>query len=465
MTQSIADLRNAAAANLSPEQQQHLEQFLTPIKVAEQAVSLFSYSTKPMNILDLGSGSGILAAVAAKHSAKGSSVTAIEQDPELAKLSEVSIKQQTANAEVINASIFDVLLDHQYDRAILNPPYKKIKPTYISTNRGNIKVTNLYAAFLLTAIDALAHNGECVAIIPRSWANGLYFTDLRKCLLAETSLDSMAVYGSRREHFEDMGILQEIMLLKVSRRQQQPNVTVYADASPLQPLSEQESQTVPIGSLVSGKDCIIRIKPQDQRLNQFKTLAENGLFASTGKLVWFRNRSIISESKTKYPLYWTANQHGLMTVHPVDGTRGQWVTDEVVNRPILQPAGSYVFVNRFTSKEQTRRVHASYINSTVPFAADNKLNYIHAGTTRKTIPLNDRVARGLTIWLASTIVDEWYREVSGSTQVNATDLRQLPCPSQKQLEALSSLIDLDSKPTQETIDSTIGDYFAWTQQN
>ena len=82
-SETIAQIRNEAAASLSPEQQQQWEQFLTPMPVAEQAVSLFTPTDRPVRILDLGSGSGILSAVVAGQSAAGSSVVAIEQDADV----------------------------------------------------------------------------------------------------------------------------------------------------------------------------------------------------------------------------------------------------------------------------------------------------------------------------------------------------------------------------------------------
>ena len=90
--------------------------------------------------------------------------------------------------------------------------------------------------------------------------------------------------------------------------------------------------------------------------------------------------------------------------------------------------------------------------------ADNKLNYVHQGTSRRTVPLNDKVARGLTLWLTSSIVDEWYRQVSGSTQVNATDLRQ---PGQ--LAELSDLLPVNDAVDQQSIDHTLEGMFSWTK--
>lgn len=206
-SESIAQIRGEAAASLVPERQQQWEQFLTPIPVAEQAVGLFTESDEPQRILDLGSGSGILGAVTAKRFAAGGSVLAIERDAALARASETSLRQVCDDVTVLNDSVFDVALEPRFSRVILNPPYKKIAPTVIATDSGDVKVTNLYTAFLVIAIQALAAGGECVAIIPRSWMNGDYFKDFRKWMLRECSLDAMVVYGSRQEHFKDMGIL------------------------------------------------------------------------------------------------------------------------------------------------------------------------------------------------------------------------------------------------------------------
>lgn len=464
-SKTIAQIRNEAAASLSPERQQQWEQFLTPMPVAEQAVSLFTSTDKPVRILDLGSGSGILSAVTVSQSAHGSSVVAIEQDPDLAQASELSLCQVCDDVKVINKSVFDVLLDAQFDRVILNPPYKKISPTVIATSSGGVKVTNLYTAFLVTAIQALDESGECVAIIPRSWMNGDYFKDFRKWMLNECSLDALAVYGSRQEHFKDMNILQEIMLVKVSKRPQAGKVTIYADATPVEPLECQPHESTELKALLMGRDRIVRIQRQDPRLSEFKTMADQGLWVSTGKLVWFRNRDVLSntEEPNGHPLYWSDNQSGMVMAHPVECDREQWVTDKADIRNVVLPAGSYCLVNRFSSKEQRHRIYASYLHSDVEFVADNKLNYIHQGTSRKTVPMDDKTARGLTLWLSSSIIDEWYRQVSGSTQVNATDLRQMPCPSRMQLAALADSLPVDNAVSQSRIDETIERLFSWVQ--
>lgn len=222
---------------------------------------------------------------------------------------------------------------------------------------------------------------------------------------------------------------------------------------------------VALRALSMGRDCILRIRRQDARLAGFKTMADEGLWVSTGKLVWFRNRDVLSDDEVVggHPLYWSDNQDGLRMEHPVECERAQWVTGAADDRHVVLPAGGYCMVNRFSAKEQRHRIYASYLNSDVDFVADNKLNYVHQGTSRKTIPLDDAVARGLTLWLSSSIVDEWYRQVSGSTQVNATDLRQMPCPSKQQLAVLAGMLSVNDAPDQSLVDETIGGLFEWAK--
>ena len=114
-----------AAATLSPETQQRLEQFLTPAPVADQAASLFTPTRQPVHILDLGSGTGILAAAVAERSADGSSVVAVEQDANLAADSERTLYQVCHNTKVINASVLETLLDPVFDCVILTPHTRK----------------------------------------------------------------------------------------------------------------------------------------------------------------------------------------------------------------------------------------------------------------------------------------------------------------------------------------------------
>lgn len=69
-----------------------------------------------------------------------------------------------------------------------------------------------------------------------------------------------------------------------------------------------------------------------------------------------------------------------------------------------------------------------------PIAFENHTSFIHAGNPRNVIPLpSATIAKGLSVWLNSTYIDNWFRDVSGSTQVNAKDIKAMPCPDEKLL--------------------------------
>ena len=66
---------------------------------------------------------------------------------------------------------------------------------------------------------------------------------------------------------------------------------------------------------------------------------------------------------------------------------------------------------------------------------ENHLNYLHADGRG----LDSQLALGLTVWCNSAWLDRAFRQWSGHTQVNATDLRRLPCPRRDQVLRLAEM--------------------------
>ena len=103
---------------------------------------------------------------------------------------------------------------------------------------------------------------------------------------------------------------------------------------------------------------------------------------------------------------------------------------------LLVPSENYVLVKRFSSKEERRRVVAAvYEGSRVSASAvgfENHLNYFHRNGRGLELPL----ARGLAAFLNSTLVDDYFRQFNGHTQVNATDLRSIKYPHPDRLMIL-----------------------------
>ncbi len=63
-----------------------------------------------------------------------------------------------------------------------------------------------------------------------------------------------------------------------------------------------------------------------------------------------------------------------------------------------------------------------------------KIKHVKQVASRRGLPMI--LAKGLAAFLNSTLVDVYFRQFNGHTQVNATDLRSLNYPTMKQLERL-----------------------------
>jgi adenine-specific DNA-methyltransferase len=111
-------------------------------------------------------------------------------------------------------------------------------------------------------------------------------------------------------------------------------------------------------------------------------------------------------------------------------------------------------VKRFSAKEEHRRVVAAItepkdIQSSL-IGLENHLNYFHANGGG--VP--PMLAKGLSAFLNSTLLDMYFRQFSGHTQVNATDLRNLHYPAREQLLALGRAIPAELL-TQSTLDGIV----------
>jgi adenine-specific DNA-methyltransferase len=124
------------------------------------------------------------------------------------------------------------------------------------------------------------------------------------------------------------------------------------------------------------------------------------------------------------------------------------------SRKWLVASDVYVVTKRFSAKEERRRIVAAVFEpSLVPcnfVAFENHLNYFHE--MGRGLPLT--LAKGLTLYLNSAIVDVFFRQFNGHTQVNASDLRSMRFPARDELEELGRSIG-DHFPNPEDIDRLI----------
>jgi adenine-specific DNA-methyltransferase len=189
-------------------------------------------------------------------------------------------------------------------------------------------------------------------------------------------------------------------------------------------------------------------------------LSDLGVEVSTGRVVDFRARDFLRKAPSgdTVPLIYPLHFNGGCVHWPGSESRkpnALLAVPETVE--LMVPNGVYVLVKRFTAKEERRRVVATVFRpegNLAGFASvgfENHLNYFH----HRGAGLDDRLAGGLAVFLNSTVVDAFFRQFSGHTQVNATDLRSLRYPSKLQLYKLAESAAAGTH-SQAAIDSAVG---------
>jgi adenine-specific DNA-methyltransferase len=339
-----------------------------------------------------------------------------------------------------------------FNVAIVNPPYRKIRgdsATRLLLRSAGIETINLYTGFLALIARLLAPEGELVAITPRSFCNGPYFRPFRAEFLETMSLRRLHVFESRSTAFCEDAVLQENLVVHAVKAVVPPQKVVISTSSGAAGGAVSE-RVVPYREVVVPGDpeqfvhLPVHARSMDVRavMNRFTaTLADLGLAVSTGRVVEFRAREFLrpQPSAGTAPLIYPCHFNGGFVQWPLPGARKPNAivrTDRTAD--LLVPAGVYVLVKRFTSKEERRRLVACVFDprrvSADAVGFENHLNYFHAAG--RELPMS--LAKGLALFLNSTLADLFFREFSGHTQVNATDLRSLRYPGREALERLGA---------------------------
>ncbi|MCY2925564.1 MAG: Eco57I restriction-modification methylase domain-containing protein [Planctomycetota bacterium] len=496
----VQGLRSASAVLLNedslgePATRKQLGQFFTPDAVSDFMASLLETRPDEVDLLDAGAGAGALTAAAVRHfyalpnPPKRIAVTAYELDTRvIASLRETLLQSGrlcegrgisysaavhnedfiAAAARMAGGGLFDAA-PRRFNVAIVNPPYRKIRsdsPARGLLRGAGIETSNLYTGFVELITMLLAEGGELAAITPRSFCNGPYFRPFRERLLATMSLRRIHVFESRSSAFRSDAVLQENVIFHAVKGGPRPRRIIISSSSgtPGDPITERP---VDFSQVVSPDDperfihlaiddAHAKAKAAMGRLSS--TLASLGLTASTGRVVDFRARAHLRQEPghDTAPLIYPCHFAGLFVSWPREKSRKpQAVVSNERTIDLLVPAGVYVLVKRFTAKEERRRVVASiYDPERIPapmVGFENHLDYFHLQGRGLPMPL----AKGLAAFLNSTVVDVYFRQFSGHTQVNATDLRSLPYPSKAALETLGRRID-GSDLSQDQIDALV----------
>lgn len=495
-----ADFYRLDAGRLATEKHRaEFGQFLTPASIATFMAHLSEPCTDDVRLLDPGAGVGSLTAawvdeiLSRKRKPKHVHLVACEIDPSLLNYLRQTLTscQQACERHGVGCDFQIISKDFvaaatewlgaaslfsdrpsRFHTVILNPPYKKINSdsdTRRLLRSVGIETSNLYSAFLWLAVELTNPNGEIIAITPRSFCNGPYFRPFRMSLLSQTQLSRVHLFDSRKSAFHENDVLQENIIFRASKSRRHVDATIVSTSNgPNDP--DVVVRSVPASELVQKNDAdqnihLVSNELQGQLARDIasftSSLDELGIAVSTGRVVDFRAKDSLVMDAADIP----SGEHTAPLIYPTHFDNGSLKWPKAGKKPnyllvseettsLLVPAGTYVLAKRFSAKEERRRITAAICSPrTLPnanYAFENHLNYYHdAGKG-----LSPQLARGLAIYLNSTLVDSYFRQFSGHTQVNATDLRKLPYPPKAVLERLGKSIN-GELPDQDAIDQLI----------
>jgi adenine-specific DNA-methyltransferase len=472
-----------------------LGQFFTPAPVAAFMASMIAErpDRQTLRLLDAGSGNGMLTAAAvaqicaAEDKPKEIVANAWEIDGRLTAELEQTFERcrrqcrehgicftgdirRTDFIRDATSAIGSTLFGQEalrFDLAILNPPYRKLRsdsPERQQLSSVGIETSNLYAVFLWLAIKLLDERGQLIAITPRSYMNGSYFKPFRRAILGEMRFDRVHVYETRDTAFGGDDVMQENAIISARKDGPVTSVMVTTSHGP-----EDEGHSClaldPGQFVVPGDaDQIMHIVSGEndaqigERMRALPVLLHDlRIRASTGRIVEFRARERLRSSPTDGDAPMIFPQHfedGYIVWPNGSARKPQSIISRTKDDPDLVPTGWYVVIKRFSAKEEKRRIVAALFDpgrvGGERIGFDNKLNILHQSGQG----LPPALAKGLAVFLNSTIVDAYFRQFSGHTQVNAGDLRSLRFPDQETLERIGRRMN-DRMPPQDEINKIV----------
>ena len=463
MLDCIIERTNKYIDDMPKKERKKYGQFFTSKETARFMAGLYtiSESLPKVRILDAGAGSGILSCALLERlewitSIQTIELTCYENDDKILGLLRENLYAYQKNSKkdiqiniITDNYITSQYLDfnhmlggklepEKYDFVIGNPPYMKIPkdaPEATAMPEVCYGAPNLYFIFAAMGLFNLDDDGEMVYIIPRSWTSGAYFKRFRQYFLTEGKLEHIHLFVSRNKVFDKEDVLQETIIIKVKKANQTPEDVTITSSQSNNDFDNLTSLTVPYSLVVSGDDYYVYLVTDEkevsvlERLHRFdKTLPDIGLKMKTGLTVDFRNREILRDDAEEgaIPLFYSQHIKQGEVQFPIQKEHEYVVTDQ---KGLMQDNRNYLFVKRFTAKEERRRLQCGvYLSKKYPqykkISTQNKINFVDGLITE----MSECLVYGLYVIFNSTLYDEYYRILNGSTQVNSTEINAMPVP-------------------------------------
>lgn len=493
MIDQIVALTSQYIDSMPKKERKKYGQFFTSKETALYMAEMFVIADdkRELSVLDAGAGSGILSCALIqmlqnKTNIKKVELTCYETDNNIIELLKNNLEFVKQNSslefryEIITENyITSQYLDFnemiganpnpkEYDIVVGNPPYMKIPkdaPEAIAMPTVCYGAPNLYFLFATMGLFNLKQNGEMVYIIPRSWTSGAYFKKFREYFLTESKLEHIHLFVSRNKVFDKEDVLQETIIIKVKKTYEMPAEVLVTSSKANNDFENVTEIRVPYNVVVSGEDKYVYLVTNTEEIEVLEklnklghTLPDIGLKMKTGLTVDFRNRDILRDEREEgaIPLFYSQHIQNGIVKFPINKEHEYMVTEQ---KGLQQRNKNYLFVKRFTAKEEKRRLQCGvYLSKKYPqydvISTQNKINFIDGVTTE----LSECIVYGLYVLFNSTIYDSYYRILNGSTQVNSTEINAMPVPALDIIQEIGRTIIKTKDMSEANCDKILEEY-------
>jgi len=465
-------------------------QFFTCASTAKFMADMISIEKREISILDPGAGTGILSVAAIEKLISSESIKHIKLDlfendlkilPTLKSNLELLKQTCYTSNKMLEYTIYsenfilhfaDFWDEKQsanlYDVIISNPPYTKIGKN-ASEAKAMMSIVygqpNLYFLFMALSCKLLDQDGEMIFIVPRSWVSGLYFTKFREFFLNRVKISNLHLFISRDKVFKTEDVLQETVIVKATKIAAKINSINISISNTSDEFSDLSKFEAPLSSCISSNGFVFLPTSKDEveileRLNHLpQTLVSLGYKAKTGLVVDFRSQDYLKQSAEKdaIPLLWAQNFDNGLIRYPNIKIESQYIS--ISKKSLLMRNGNYLFIKRFSAKEEKRRLQAAiYLSDSHGYiSSENHLNFI----CKASGALSKEETWGLYTIFNSSLWDNYLRIMNGSTQVNSNELNAMPLPDKETIMKIGKAALVRNALSTNESDRLIEEYIKW----
>ena len=494
----VINKTNEYIENMPKSLRKRYGQFFTSKETASFMAGLFVLPSnkQSLKILDAGAGSGILSVALIEKLQSYNQINHIElvcyeNDTNIitllednlnwvSKHSNIDIDYEIRTENYITSQVFEYNnwlganpTPEKFDLIIGNPPYMKIgkdAPEAKAMPDVCYGAPNLYFLFAAMGVFNLKPKAEMVYIIPRSWTSGAYFKKFRQKLLNECVLEHIHLFESRDKVFDKESVLQETIIIKIKKSNEKLEKVCITTTQSSRDFESISTFWAPYDTIVSGVDKYVYLATNSSEINTLElvntwsyTLPKLGIPMKTGLTVDFRNRETLRNEAedNAVPLFYSQHIQNGKVIFPIGKENEYIVTDK---QGLLQDNANYLFVKRFTAKEEHRRLQCGvYLSRIYPkykqISTQNKINFI--GGLRN---LSECIIYGLYVLFNSTLYDDYYRILNGSTQVNSTEINAMPVPPMDVIEAMGKNLIAKHDTSVQSCDKILRSFISETDR-